>query len=99
MAREFAQNILADADYKAKLLDRAKRGVLHPAIEQMLWHYAYGKPKDVVELHDNRSTVNLLEMSDVELAELARKNAEEAARLATADREVTAAVERAKTTV
>ncbi len=41
--------IVDDPTYRKKLIARAKAGELAPAIEAMLWHYAYGKPKERVE--------------------------------------------------
>ena len=37
--------IVDDSTYRKKLMVRAKAGKLAPAVEAMLWHYAYGKPK------------------------------------------------------
>ena len=41
--------IVDDPTYRQKLMARAKAGKLAPAVEAMLWHYAYGKPKEQVE--------------------------------------------------
>lgn len=42
--REFARRILEDPVYRKTLLTRAKAGILPPAVEAMLWAYAYSKP-------------------------------------------------------
>lgn len=47
--REFAQKCLEDAEYVRKLVIRLQQGKA-PQIEAALYQYAYGKPKDVVEL-------------------------------------------------
>lgn len=47
--RDLARNLLDDPDYKASLRTRLLAGVA-PHIETLLWHYAYGKPKETVEL-------------------------------------------------
>ena len=47
--REFAKRLTADPKYRAKLRERLKEGKIAPAVESMLWHYAYGKPKEVIE--------------------------------------------------
>lgn len=49
-ARELAQNILTSPKYIATLKARADEGRLAPAVEQMLWHYAGGKPPDKLEV-------------------------------------------------
>lgn len=49
-ARIAAGNILDSAEYQDSLLRRARLGTLPPAIEQMLWHYRYGKPVDRSEV-------------------------------------------------
>jgi len=49
-ARELARNVLSSKAYVDNLKARADAGKLAPAVEQMLWHYAGGKPPDKVEL-------------------------------------------------
>lgn len=41
-----ARELLDDADYRQMFKTRLKAGDLAPAVESMLWHYAYGKPPD-----------------------------------------------------
>ena len=48
-AKAVCAAIVDDPTYRKKLIARAKAGKLAPAIEAMLWHYAYGKPKEQVE--------------------------------------------------
>lgn len=83
-ARANAREIIEDVAYKENLKLRAVKGTLHPVVEQMLWHYAYGKPKDRVEVQTSASTTgrDYHEMSESELAALAAQTALEAARLA-----------------
>ncbi len=50
--------IVDDPAYRKKLIARAKAGELAPAIEAMLWHYAYGKPKEQVEHSGTVETVS-----------------------------------------
>lgn len=45
-AKELARSILEDPVVQRKLRDQAQRGKLAPAVMTMLFHYAYGKPKD-----------------------------------------------------
>jgi hypothetical protein len=48
--REFAQSILEDPQVQARTLEDARRGRLAPPIAALLYAYAYGKPKERVEL-------------------------------------------------
>ncbi len=48
-ARAICAAIVDDPTYRRTLVARAKAGELPPAIEAMLWHYAYGKPKEQIE--------------------------------------------------
>src|SRR3972149_3604655 len=47
--REAAKAIVEDPVYRERLRRRLLRGKLAPGLEAMLWHYAYGKPKETVE--------------------------------------------------
>jgi len=49
-ARDFSAGILRSEEYKLSVKTRAKNGTLPPAVEQLLWHYAYGKPVDRLEI-------------------------------------------------
>ena len=42
--------LVEDPTYRARLKARLVAGDLAPAVEAMLWHYAYGKPKEHVQL-------------------------------------------------
>jgi len=48
--REAAKALVEDPVYRARLQRRLLRGKLAPALESMLWHYAYGKPKETHEV-------------------------------------------------
>lgn len=48
--REIAQRLVEDPKYVASLVRRLGAGKIAPAVEVMLWHYAYGKPKDTVRV-------------------------------------------------
>jgi hypothetical protein len=52
-ARLECQRLLSDRTYRAKLLTDLRRRKLHPAIECMFWHYAYGKPKHTVRVESS----------------------------------------------
>lgn len=47
--RELAQGLVNDDAYLVKLRLQLRAGKCAPAVEAMLWHYAYGKPKDTIE--------------------------------------------------
>lgn len=48
--REMARGLVESDEYVASVRVRVQLGTLPPAVETMLWHYAYGKPKELVEL-------------------------------------------------
>lgn len=58
--REIAQRLVEDEKYVASLTERLRRGTA-PHMETLLFHYAYGKPKDVVEV---QQTVPLFALPD-----------------------------------
>ena len=64
-ARTLALEILNDPIYKENLIARAQDGELSPQMEQLLFHYAYGKP--VEELNVSAEDDNLADMSLDEL--------------------------------
>jgi hypothetical protein len=51
-AREFAELILCSQEYRDSLVRRIRTDSLAPNIEALLYHYAYGKPKERVELSE-----------------------------------------------
>lgn len=50
LAQAFASSILDTEEYKESLLRRIRLDTLAPAVEVLLHHYKYGKPKDTVEV-------------------------------------------------
>lgn len=44
----FCASVVDDPAYQASVRARALSGELAPAVETMLWHYAKGKPKELV---------------------------------------------------
>ena len=70
-ARAVCAAILDDPTYRTNLTARARAGTLAPAVEAMLWHYAFGKPKDSLDVTvgpagdlSERSTEDLLHRAD-----------------------------------
>lgn len=49
-ARQFAHGLVSSRAYRDNLKSRLMAGTLPPALESMLFHYAYGKPPEKVEL-------------------------------------------------
>ena len=74
-AREFCASVVDDPVYQANIRRRALAGELQPAIEQMLWYYAKGKPVDRQEVgkpgeFSNLSNEELKAILQEELAKL-----------------------------
>ena len=58
---------MSDPTYRAKLIARAQAGTLAPPVEAMLWHYAYGKPRDTMHVTVGERQEDLSELSTEEL--------------------------------
>ena len=52
--RKICTALVNDAKYRDNLTRRLQAGKLPPAVECLLWHYAFGKPKDEIEIDDKR---------------------------------------------
>ena len=57
--RQVATELVDNPTYRRKLKRDLERREVPPLIEQMLWHYAKGKPKDIVEMEVYSGTINL----------------------------------------
>jgi hypothetical protein len=66
-AKAFAEGLVDDPVYLAKLTRDLRARKVAPPIEHMLWHYAKRKPKDVIELEERLDVNALNRMSDDEL--------------------------------
>lgn len=73
--RNLVRKILESEDYLRNLRRRAIAGVLPPAVEQMLWHYLYGKPADTIKVNVSDES-DLFKLSNAELAKRATELAE-----------------------
>lgn len=83
VGRAFAERLVNDPDYLASVEARAKAGKLQPGIEQMIWYYALGKPRESLELSGSVSGRDVTQMSTDELlAEMEAHHAATAAFLA-----------------
>lgn len=66
-AQTFCRDILESQVYRDNLRERAETGQLAPAIEAMLWAYAYGKPPDQIKI-SLEAQADFSQMSTAELA-------------------------------
>ena len=64
-AKALARGLLNDPTYRKNLQADLKNRKVEASIEAMLWHYAYGKPKEHIELN-----WNLEKLTDTELDQL-----------------------------
>lgn len=49
-AQSFCRGLLSSNTYRDSLKERLEKGTLPPAIEAMLWGYAFGKPQESVDI-------------------------------------------------
>lgn len=49
-AEGVCKKLVEDREYRAAFKKRFKAGELPPPLEAMVWHYAFGKPTEHVEL-------------------------------------------------
>jgi hypothetical protein len=47
--KQLCSELVTDPAYLSKLKKRLHAGKLAPGVENTLWHYAFGKPKETVE--------------------------------------------------
>lgn len=47
--RKLAKKLVSDKVYLKNLQERLRDGKAQPGVEVALWHYAHGKPPDVIE--------------------------------------------------
>lgn len=63
----FCRSVLEDPEYRTAVLQRARAGTLG-SMEQVLYAYAYGRPKEAVEVRVGRIEDDFAQMSYDELA-------------------------------
>lgn len=86
-ARLFCLGIVRSQEYRDALMLCALARTLHPSIERMIWHYAYGKPPDRIELQvTSEAGAALSELSLPELADRAKALAQSILQLPEAQR-------------
>ena len=55
--KALTRSLLGDPIYIEGLRKRLRTGKVAPAVETTLWHYAYGKPKELVRLERDEEPV------------------------------------------
>jgi hypothetical protein len=65
-AREFAELVVSDPQYRQNLLERARKGLLHPSVELVLYYYAFGKPVESLSIEDT-TPIDLSQLSPEQL--------------------------------
>lgn len=66
-AQSFARGLLNSQKYRDDLKDRLENRKLAPALEIMLWHYAFGKPVENINLsvvEEDLSTLSIDELRE-----------------------------------
>jgi hypothetical protein len=51
--RSFCRRLVTDVEYRASFEKRLRAGELPPALEQLVWFYAYGKPAQSLAVTNN----------------------------------------------
>lgn len=51
---KIAGQLVDDPAYRKSLAQRLRDGKLPPAVETMLWHYRYGKPKETLKVEQDQ---------------------------------------------
>jgi hypothetical protein len=62
--KDFCRKVLGTKTYKESLRRRIKEDRLAPAVETMLYHYAFGKPKETIEIEGGGTTINVNFLDD-----------------------------------
>ena len=58
--KEVARDLVDDPEYRDILRTRLKSGECSPAVESMLWYYAYGKPKEQLEISGSAVNIDIV---------------------------------------
>ena len=93
--REAARRLVEDPVYRRGLARRMRSGKVAPGMELGLWYYAYGKPKDTVDLNTNiRQTLTQEQLDKMTTAEKQERLAKLAAELGDVQTRIAAAREK-----
>jgi hypothetical protein len=85
-ARALARKMLTTPTYQKSLEDRLLAGKLPPAVETMLWHYAFGKPAE--NLNVSMKAQDLSALSPKELLDATRETLAELEKLSQVEEEL-----------
>lgn len=77
VAQDFCRKLVEDKKYQEQLRISLVARTCAPAIEMMVWAYAYGRPTEHIDLNKNTNEGDLSAMSLLELQKLAGKVQEE----------------------
>lgn len=66
-AQRFARTLVEDQTYRDNLTQALRDRTVHASVEQMLWHYAYGKPIEQISMNLAVGPVDLSTLSMEEL--------------------------------
>ena len=50
-AKRFCRDLVNDLEYRVRFGERLRAGELAPALEALVWQYAFGRPPQSVEFH------------------------------------------------
>jgi len=59
VVRKFSRKALTDSTYRKTLLKRLREGTIQPGTEALLYYYAYGKPRESVEVQAGPGLVKI----------------------------------------
>ncbi len=65
-AKAFARQLVSSPTYLRKLQADLNERNVEASIEAMVWHYAYGKPKESLEVQCNLEALNTREVIQLE---------------------------------
>ena len=66
-AQRFARQIVESESYRTTVQERASKGTLPPAMEALLWYYAYGKPLEQVQISVTQEDLSQLSLQELQL--------------------------------
>lgn len=72
-AQRRARSILESEDYQTSLKERIRDKQLPPAVETMLWYYAFGKPMEQVQINVSQQEEDLSTLGTAELLRRAQE--------------------------
>jgi len=65
-AKAFARQLVSNPTYLEKLQADLNERNVEASIEAMIWHYAYGKPKEHIDVQYNLEALNTREVIQLE---------------------------------